>query len=142
MEWAGNSSQVLVEYLDRLQQHNQLMLADARTGETKLFFEDTDKAWVDDSAAGLDRQGGKRREPDLLWISERDGWRHAYRVDRTTGQARLLTNFAGRPDLGRIGMDAEGGWLYFIASPEDATAPVPLPLAARWAGNAGARDSR
>lgn len=127
MEWAGNSSQILLEYLDRPQQHNLLMLADARSGESKLLFEDSDKAWVDaqpihwignhagnSSAAEPDRIA----EPDLIWISERDGWRHAYRIDRKTGAARLLTNF--QADLMSVsGMDFEGGWLYFTASPDD-----------------------
>ncbi len=118
MEWAGNSNQILLEYLDRAQQHNKLMLADARTGEARVFFEDTDKAWVD--AQPIHWIGEKEsKEPDLLWISERDGWRHAYRVDRSTGQARLITNF--NADLMSVsGMDVERGWLYFTASPDDA----------------------
>jgi dipeptidyl-peptidase-4 len=117
MNWAGNSNEVLVEYIDRAQKHNQLILGSAQTGDARLFFEDTDKAWVD--AGPLDwlcATGSK--EPDLLWISEGDGWRHAYRVDRGTGKARLITNFPA--DLISIaGMDGAGGWLYFTASPDD-----------------------
>jgi dipeptidyl-peptidase 4 len=117
MEWAGNSNEVMIEYLDRLQQDDKLTLANAQTGETRLFFEDTDKAWVDqEPLEWIKSAGGK--EPDLLWVSERDGWRHAYRVDRTTGQARLITSF--QADVISVeGMDAEGGWLYFLASPDD-----------------------
>jgi dipeptidyl-peptidase-4 len=123
MEWAGNAREVMVEYLDRKQQVNQLMLADARTGASRLFFEDTDKAWVDISplrwigvtgAAAPDLSA----EPDLLWLSERDGWRHAWRVDRHTGQARLITNFPA--DLIAVSsIDSKAGWLYFTASPQD-----------------------
>jgi len=32
MEWAGNSNELLLEYLDRLQQDDKLMLANAQTG--------------------------------------------------------------------------------------------------------------
>jgi dipeptidyl-peptidase-4 len=123
MEWAGNSNEVLLEYLDRLQQDDKLMLASVQTGEARVFFEDTDKAWVNQQpiswirTADGDTSGAK--EPDLLWISERDGWRHAYRVDRRTGQAKLLTNF--QADIMTVGgMDTESGWLYFTASPDDA----------------------
>jgi dipeptidyl-peptidase-4 len=124
MDWAGNSNEVLLEYLDRLQQDDKLMLANAQTGDARVFFEDTDKAWVDQepitwikTADGKAPDAGK--EPDLLWISERDGWSHAYRVARATGQAKLLTNF--QADVISVeGMDAEGGWLYFMASPDDA----------------------
>jgi len=119
MEWAGNSSAILIEYLDRLQQTDQLVLANAQTGESKVFFEDHDKAWVD--SVPLDWIGKTGvKEPDLLFLSQRDGWNHAYRVDRTTGQARLITNFQGDV-LAKAGIDQDGGWLYFQASPENAT---------------------
>ncbi|MFP5234359.1 MAG: S9 family peptidase [Acidobacteriota bacterium] len=121
MEWAGNSHQLLLEYLDRLQQHNQVMLADAHTGQSRLFFEDDDKAWDDIvplEFIGKGGEGTRNQEPDLLWLSERDGWRHAYRVDRRTGQPRLITNFQG--DVIAVdAIDAAGGWLYFTASPDD-----------------------
>jgi dipeptidyl-peptidase-4 len=117
MEWAGNSKQVMLEYLDRLQQDDKLMLADADNGEARLFFEDTDKAWVDQEPLQWIRAAAGK-EPDLLWISERDGWRHAYRIDRSTGEARLLTSF--KADVMSVeGMDADGGWVYFLASPDD-----------------------
>ncbi len=117
MEWAGNSSEVLLECIDRMQQDDKLMLANAQTGESKVFFEDTDKAWVDQVPITWIKAGGSK-EPDLLWLSERDGWRHAYRIDRATGQARLLSSFEA--DIESIeGMDVEGGWLYFLASPDD-----------------------
>ncbi len=117
MEWAGDSTQLMLEYLDRLQQTDKLMLADAQTGVAKVFFEDTDKAWVDqEPLTWIRTDGGK--EPDLLWISERDGWRHAYRVDRAAGQPRLITNFPA--DVIAVeGMDQQRGWLYFLASPHD-----------------------
>lgn len=123
MEWAGNSHEVLLEYIDRLQQDDKLMLANAQTGEARMFFEDTDKAWVDqEPITWIETPGTKgdaEKSPDLLWISDRDGWRHAYRVDRKTGEPRLLTKFEGDV-LSVEGMDADGGWLYFTASPEDA----------------------
>lgn len=125
MEWAGNSDEVMLEYLNRLQNTNQLMLANAQTGQTKLFLEDSDKAWVDVSPldwiekSGADRKSEAAKNADLLWMSERDGWRHAYRVDRTTGQARLITSFEGDV-IAKVAVDAERGWLYFLASPDDA----------------------
>lgn len=117
MEWAGNSHELMIEYLDRLQQHAELLLADSATGAAKPFFEDSDKAWVDHQPIEwIGKTGAK--EPDLLWVSERDGWRHAYRVDRATGQAKLITNFAGDV-MGVERIDPSGGWLYFLASPDD-----------------------
>jgi len=55
----------------------------------------------------------------LLYISERDGWRHAYAVARN-GNSRLITT--GAFDLVSVSaVDHDGGWLYYIASPENAT---------------------
>ena len=124
LEWAGNSSQVMLEYLNRLQNTAQIMLAEAKTGDAKLFFEDTDKAWVDDSPLDWIGKTSGGQPPDLMWLSERDGWRHAWRIDRTTGHPRLITNF--QADLmPKVYVDSDGGWLYFMASPKD---PVRLYL--------------
>jgi dipeptidyl-peptidase-4 len=54
-----------------------------------------------------------------MFVSERDGWRHAYAVSRT-GDARLITT--GKFDLVSVSLvDEAGGWLYYIASPDNAT---------------------
>jgi dipeptidyl-peptidase-4 len=56
---------------------------------------------------------------ELLWVSERDGWRHAWAIPRQPGTARLLT--PGAFDILSIeGVDDKAGYLYFIASPDDA----------------------
>ena len=31
----------------------------------------------------------------FLWVSEKDGWRHVYRVSRDGGGERLVTKFDG-----------------------------------------------
>jgi dipeptidyl-peptidase-4 len=118
MEWAGSSDELMIEYLNRLQNTKQMMLADAKTGQARLFFEDTDKAWVDVSP--IEAIGPKDKPGDLLLLSERDGWRHAYRADRATGQPRLITDFQGDV-ISEVAVDSAGGWFYFTASPNDAT---------------------
>ena len=117
MEWVKNSNQQLVlEYLNRLQNLNQVMLADAQTGAVKTLFEDRDPAWVD-YVRSLDWvQNGK----GLLWLSERDGWRHTYVISLADGKTTLITNFPADV-VTEISADDAGTWLYFIASPDDAT---------------------
>ncbi len=120
MDWPGNSNGVVLEYLDRSQKTNRILRADAKTGETRVITEDADKDWVDVPpltwvAKNLDYMPSK----DPIFLSERDGWRHAYLLDLATGQPRLITNFAGDV-LERAGVDAQGGWYYFLASPDDA----------------------
>jgi dipeptidyl-peptidase 4 len=117
MEWVKNSNQQLVlEYLNRLQNLNQVMLADAQTGAVKTLFEDRDPAWVD-YVRSLDWvQNGK----GLLWLSERDGWRHTYVISLADGKTTLITNFPADV-VTEISADDAGKWFYFIASPDDAT---------------------
>jgi dipeptidyl-peptidase-4 len=115
MDWAANSDEVIVQHLNRLQNTNTVLLANAGTGDARQMFVDTDEAWVAYNASFVWLEQGKR----LLFVSERDGWRHAYAVSRT-GDARLITT--GASDLMSVaGVDETGGWLYYIASPANAT---------------------
>jgi dipeptidyl-peptidase-4 len=56
----------------------------------------------------------------FTWFSERNGWRHIYLVSR---DGKTFTNLTpGEFDVIEfISIDEAGGWLYFIASPEDVT---------------------
>ncbi|MCX6566013.1 MAG: DPP IV N-terminal domain-containing protein [Candidatus Aminicenantes bacterium] len=115
MAWAENSREVILQHLNRLQNTNNVLLGDVETGGTRLIFCDRDEAWVDINESFIWLENGKA----LLFVSEEDGWRHAYAVSRD-GQARLITS---EPfDLVSVaGVDDAGGWLYYIASPENAT---------------------
>lgn len=118
MDWPGDSQGVVLEYLDRLQKTNQIIWADAKTGDTRVIAEDTDKDWVDvNPLTWASTNSGSSKVP--IFLSERDGWRHAYRIDPASGQPRLITNLAGDV-IEAAGVDAQGGWYYFLASPDDA----------------------
>jgi dipeptidyl-peptidase-4 len=111
MEWLGNG-ELILQSLNRLQNTNDVLLASAATGEVRRIFQDRDAAWVEVNEDMRRVQGNH-----LLWLSERDGWSHAYTVS-LDGSLRLVTNFAGDV-ISIAGVDA--AWLYFIASPEEAT---------------------
>lgn len=116
MDWAGDSTTLVLQHLNRLQNTNDVLLADAKTGEVHQVYEDKDPAWVDAVDGMQWIHGGK----DFLWISERDGWRHVYVVARDGKQAVLAT--PGAFDVTDVlGADPEERWLYYIASPENPT---------------------
>ncbi len=123
MEWIGDSNELVLENLNRLQNTNRVLIADAGTGQTRLLYEDKDPAWLDimEKFEWISAGGGTQKaapKTDLLWISEHDGWRHAYLISRATGQARLITNFAA--DLTEpVLLDEKHGFFYFRASPGD-----------------------
>jgi dipeptidyl-peptidase-4 len=116
LEWAGNSSELCIEHLNRLQNTNDVLLADATTGQGRQIFRDQDSAWVDVMGEIRWVHNGQ----DFLWLSERDGWRHAYLVSRDGKRVQLIT--PGAYDVIELGsVDEKGGALYFVASPENPT---------------------
>ena len=128
MDWAG-TDEVVIQQLNRRQDTNIVMLGDIRTGKTRPVLTEKDEAWVDISWGDIDWDtiglargdvewidNGKR----FLWASERDGWRHIYSISRDGSDAKVIT--PGNYDvITVVRVDARNGWLYFLASPENAT---------------------
>jgi dipeptidyl-peptidase 4 len=113
-EWTDADTLALLQ-LNRLQNRHDILAATAGTGDVRRIFSDESKAWVD-VASQTWIAGGKA----FLTSSERDGWRHIYRVPRDGGAPTLLTRFdADAIDV--AGVDESSGVVYFLASPRDAT---------------------
>jgi dipeptidyl-peptidase-4 len=116
MDWAGNSNELAIEHLNRLQNTDDVLISDRASGAVRQIFRDQDAAWVDVMPEIKWLHNGA----DFLWLSERDGWRHAYLVSRDGNRVQLITH--GNFDVISIGgADEKDGWLYFSASPENAT---------------------
>jgi dipeptidyl-peptidase-4 len=116
MDWAANSNELAIEHLNRLQNTNDVLLADIATGSVRPIFQDHDAAWVDVMPQITWLHNGA----DFLWLSERDGWRHAYLVSRDGNRVQLVTK--GNFDVISLDRaDEKGGWLYFSASRDNAT---------------------
>jgi dipeptidyl-peptidase-4 len=114
VEWTDDN-QVILQHMNRLQNTNTVFVANPTSGDLKQMFQDKDDAWVEVNRNLRWIESGKR----LLFTSERDGWRHLYAISREGG-ARLITN--GPFDMVSLqAVDEAGGWVYFIASPENAT---------------------
>lgn len=113
MGWAGPSDLVL-QRLNRLQNTDEVMLADAKTGEVRVALTERDAAWVD-VVDDLHWLGDGRR---FTWISERDGWRHVYVAPREGGEPRLVT--PGEFDvIDVVRVDEKTNQIDYIASPDD-----------------------
>jgi dipeptidyl-peptidase-4 len=116
MMWADNSDEVMIQHFNRLQNTNRVMLGSARDGSVRTILTETDDAWTDaiDDVYWLD--GGE----SFTWMSERDGWRRMYIVSRDGSDVSPVTP-AGADVMSVQLLDDEGGWLYYIASPEEPT---------------------
>lgn len=113
MQWAGNSSQLLIQQLTRSQAVNTAYLANAASGEVRQIIQEVTESWAEyvDDIQFLD--GGE----SFTWLSERSGYRHLYLVHRDTG--RLSTITRGNWDVIEVlQINPENGWVYFIASPD------------------------
>lgn len=125
MEWAGNSNELIVQHLNRLQNQSDLLLCNAQSGASQVIYTEKDSAWIDilplwDNDyiwGGWDWiSGGK----EFIWPSEKDGWRHLYRITRDGKKEVRITN--GNYDVMEIsGIDEKNGYVYFMASPANAT---------------------
>ncbi|MBI2283655.1 MAG: DPP IV N-terminal domain-containing protein [Bacteroidetes bacterium] len=119
MEWAANSSQLIMQHLNRKQNQSNILLSDVVTGKSTSIYQETDVAWIDAVASLSDKfwlNGGK----EFLWTSEKDGWRHLYRISRDGKSETLITR--GDYDIMAVtALDEAGGYAYFYATPGNAT---------------------
>ncbi|MFT3845529.1 MAG: S9 family peptidase [Lacibacter sp.] len=120
MEWSA-ANEIIVQQLNRKQNESRLYFCNAVTGEAKQFYSETDKAWIDIKSRWNDDdpRGWNfiSNHSAFLWVSEKDGWRHIYKITRD-GKETLLT--IGNYDIETISaVDETTNELYFIASPDN-----------------------
>lgn len=125
MEWTPAANELIVQQLSRKQNESTLYLLDAGTGKATPVFNEQDAAWIDIQPSWDDSYsyGGwdwLNNGKEFLWASEKDGWRHLYRISRDGKKETLITK--GDYDVMEIaGIDEANGYVYFLASPENAT---------------------
>ena len=116
MEWANNSTELVVQRLNRLQNTLELLLADATSGQLRTILTEHDSAWIN----VVNDLTWLKNGQSFTWLSERGGWNHVYLVSRNGQSVRLLT--PGAFDvIDVVTVDDKGGWLYYIASPDNVT---------------------
>jgi dipeptidyl-peptidase-4 len=124
MNWTRDGL-LAIGQLNRRQDNAIIFTADPQTGVAKEIFRDHDEAWVDipesegvrDATEAFDwLNDGK----NFVWLSERDGWRHAYSVSREGGAPALITR--GAQDVMQFeAVDPASQWLYFTGAGNNAT---------------------
>ncbi|WP_232101405.1 S9 family peptidase [Gimesia panareensis] len=119
VDWIGNSDKLLIEKFSRFRDKREFWIASV-DGELTRIYGETNDAW----AIGSHRiNSGARWIRDgkaFIFISEKDGWRHAWLCTRDGKKETKLIH--GEFDLiNRAHVDEAGGWYYFYASPDNAT---------------------
>ncbi|MBK6379061.1 MAG: S9 family peptidase [Chitinophagaceae bacterium] len=116
MEYIPGSDEVMIQQLNRLQNTNTVWVGSTKTMALKNILTDKDEAFLDvhDNIVWLDNT------KSFTWTSEKDGWIHLYKVSRDGKEMKLITK--GNFDVVNINcIDPVGGFVYYIASPENFT---------------------
>ncbi len=114
MDFIPNSDEVMIQQLNRKQNTNTVWVGDVKNMDLTTILIDRDEAFLDihDNIMWLEN------EKYFTWTSERDGWLHLYKVSRDGKKMDLITK--GEFDVVNIScIDAEGGYVYYIASPHN-----------------------
>ena len=103
--WAVDGKTLYVQRLTRDQQRLDILAVDPVTGASRVLASETAKTWVNvhDNFRPL-------KDGSILWASERDGYRHLYRL--AGGTAQQVTS--GRWVMDElVGVDEKRGRLWF-----------------------------
>ncbi len=122
LAWLPNANTLIVQQLNRKQNQSIVFVCNPATQSVTPIHTETNNTWIDvksrwndDDPSGWEwLDGGK----SFVWVSEKDGWRHLYRVTTDGKKETLLT--PGDYDIETISLiDEPANQLYFIASPQN-----------------------
>ena len=124
MTWMPGRNDLMIQQLNRKQNHSKIYVANSDSGETELLMEEKDDAWVDlRSSWPYQVQAGWKFINDgkeFLYTTEKDGWSHIYRFNIDKKSEYLVTK--GSYDVVKpLAYDEKNESVYFIASPENPT---------------------
>jgi dipeptidyl-peptidase 4 len=103
--WAPDARTLYVQRLTRSQQQLDLLAVDPATGAARVIASEREKTWIN-----LHQSFRPLKDGSLLWASERDGYRHLWRLSGT--KAQQLTS--GRWVMDElVGVNEPQGRLWF-----------------------------
>ena len=140
-EWRS-PNEIFVEQMNRAQNEARIFNCNPATGDAKLVFSEKDEAWIEMFSFGGSERALDFHHPlvwlnnkkEFLWISEKDGWTHLYRVqagtasetvpkgDRVQANSKEILVTKGEFDMtDLLSVNEKTNTVYFLASPSNAT---------------------
>jgi dipeptidyl-peptidase-4 len=110
VHWTPDSARLLVERMNRIQNHLDLFSADASSGTSRAILSESDPYWINHN--DLFQFIGK---DEFLWGSERDGFCHLYLYSLEGQQRKRLTE--GNWEVTEVaGVDEAQQKVYFVST--------------------------
>ncbi len=111
--WMPDSTALAVQRANRIQNQLDLLAADAKTGGSRPILRESSRAWVNIEDGPVPLGEGRQ----LLWTSERDGWRHLYLCSSDGRSVKQLTR--GEWMVDRLaGVDEQARLIYYTSTEE------------------------
>ncbi len=112
IKWTGRPGELCILRLNRLQNKLDVMIADARTGRSRVILEERNESYIreanDETVVFMD--GGDR----FIFQSERSGYQHFYLYDSDGRELGAVTS--GEWDvIDFLGYDQQRGLLYYTS---------------------------
>jgi dipeptidyl-peptidase-4 len=122
MQWITDNL-LLIQQLNRRQDTLKFFTWDVQRQQLRSIWEEHDAAWIDISYSDVTADAWEMDDlavinhgSDVLRLSEKDGWRHLYRINVLTGAGIDLT--PGKYDVARS-YTASEKYAWFNASPKN-----------------------
>lgn len=124
MQWV-NDDLLLIQQINRKQNHLTVWAFQPSKRSLRKVYTEREDTWVDimypdisSSSWGQNDLPIVDKGKSFLRMTEKDGWRHVYKVDIASGKKKLLTK--GDFDVASVAKVTQEN-LYFIASPSNST---------------------
>ena len=87
MEWSVRENELVIQQINRKQNKNNVILANAETGISKVIFTEETASWTEtvDDLSWVN--GGK----EFTWKSDRSGWLHLYLISSDGNNLQQIT---------------------------------------------------
>lgn len=113
IQWTRDPARLSVQRLNRLQNHLEILLADAVTGETEVMYEEVNQWYIPITDHLTFLEDGSH----FIISSEKNGYRHLYLHDMEGHEVHPLNQ--GEYDMESfLGVDEEAGLVYYTARKE------------------------
>lgn len=111
INWTQDADVLAIRRMNRLQNKQDLMLADANTGDTRIIKTERSETWIDVNDDLTFLENGQQ----FIYTSEEDGYNHIYLYDMDGNLVRQVTD--GDWEVTNfLGYNNETGQIYFIST--------------------------